>query len=110
MDSRLDLGIGAEQAWSSTGTRTGTTGTGTGAEPGTGTSTSTGAEPRPGLDGEGAAARTGDVEAAPGELAPREATPSRSHSVVQLLVEQAEVADVLLLNKRDQVDTGDPDH
>jgi len=102
MDSRLDLGIGAEQAWSSTGTRTGTMGTGT---TGTGTSTSTGAEPRPGLDGEGAAARTGDVEAAP-----REATPSRSHSVVQLLVEQAEVADVLLLNKRDQVDTGDPDH
>ena len=106
MDSRLDLGIGAEQAWSSTGTRTGTMGTGTGAEPGTGTSTSTGAEPGSGLDGEGAAARTGDVEAAPREAA----TPSRSHSVVQLLVEQAEVADVLLLNKRDQVDTGDPDH
>ena len=104
MDSRLDLGIGTEQAWSSTGTRTGTTGTGTGAEPGTGTST--GAEPGSGLDGEGAAARTGDVEAAPREAA----TPSRSHSVVQLLVEQAEVADVLLLNKRDQVDTGDPDH
>ena len=89
MDNRLDLGLGAEQAWS--------TGVSTGAGPGLGGEGEGEGEPgegdkRPGLGGEG-------------DTAPSSTPSSRpSRSVVQLLVEQAEVADVLLLNKRDQVD------